>query len=609
MITQTLFSKTIPEKQLLVTSFLGLLSAIQFGKRTKVGTQVKEILPNALAQAETAYTKVEGGNPDKGFRSFLNTILNILRAICADDELYLESWYSMIMFKEQTSLQFLFFSKQKLLKRLDKAKPASPAGDAEMEVWESFLKLCITLMSKYTTYNWDEFPNPKLYKDSWTNSPEAIIPVVQKDCFPLIPRKSYFLPLLPMLLPLLRLCPEVEKMESFVSDLYYGIVNDEFRQTGKFERSAAMSCETIDAAMTDKRNGNTKVVEDKTFQKFFNEIITSRFSKEKDASTKNAGLEFLQSVLNLLQLEMEYDAIPDGGDEERAAVTMKMMNYFVSFELSRYFRYVHNLYNLHLRKDANTGELVNYAEAGTTIMLHANQLGWTDEMLPKLELGNNEPPLPAEPSWARKQRLYYLAIDAFNNAKLQERSIELLKELEIFHSMRRDFAQLAKILNDQKDAYCGIKVPSKTFSHYYLICYYGQGFTIVYSNKRFVYRADVKDTIDTVADRLRKRFPEAKVDLITTESMDSINVEALKKSEGQEIVIAHLEPSSEQETRGEERVFPAKMPTVLKEYNRYNNTDVFALTDPKNGKRTFFYTEEKFPGTRRRLEVIKELSK
>jgi len=361
--------------------------------------------------------------------------------------------------------------------------------------------------------------------------------------------------------------------------------------------------------MTDHRNGKTRFVDSKTFQRFFGEIITTRFNKETNTSLKKAGQEFLQSVLNLLQLEMEYDALPDGADEERAAVTMKMMNYFVSFELSRYFRYVHNLYNLHLRKDANTGELVNYAEAGTTIMLHASQLGWTDEMLPKLELGNNEAPLPAEPSWARKQRLYYLAIEAFNNAKLQERSIELLKELETFHSMRRDFAQLSKILNDQKDAYFGVRVPSRTFSHYYLICYYGQGFTIVYSNKRFVYRADIRDTIETVADRLRKRFPEAKVELITNGSMASINVDALKKSEGQEIVIAHLEPSSEQETRGEERVFPKNMPQVLKEYHRYNNVDVFLLTDTTNGSKTFFTTEEKFPGTRRRLEVIKELSK
>jgi len=503
----------------------------------------------------------------------------------------------------------LTFSKQELLKRIDKAKPDTPDGDAEMDVWDSFLRLCIVLMSKYTSYDWDEFPNPKLYQDSFVNSPEKIIPVVQKECFPVIPRKSYLVPLIPMLLPLLYLSEQVPKMEAFVCDLYYGITVDEFHQKGNFERSVVMSCETIDAAMILMRDGKTRYVDSKTFQRIFNEVITSRFNKEKDAALKKAGLEFLQSVLTLLQLEMEYDALPDGADEERAAVTMKMMNYFVSFELSRYFRYVHNLYNLHIRMDVNSGELVNYAEAGTTIMLHASQLGWTDEMLPKLELGNNEPPLPAEPSWARKQRLYYLAIDAFNNAKLQERSIELLKELEVFHSMRRDFGQLAKILNDQKDAYFGVLVPSRSFSHYYLICYYGQGFTIVYSNKRFVYRADVKDTIETVGDRIRKRFPEANVELVTDGSMASINAEAKKKSEGQEIVIAHLEPSSEQETRGEERVFPAKMPDVLKEYHRYNNTDVFLFTDKTTGAKTFFFTEEKFPGTRRRLEVIKELSK
>jgi len=334
-----------------------------------------------------------------------------------------------------------------------------------------------------------------------------------------------------------------------------------------------------------------------------------RFRKDANPAVAQAGEEFLPRIINLLQLEMEYDAVlGDAESEERAAVTMKMMNYFMSFEMSRYFRYVHNLYTLHLREDTTTGESINYAEAGTTILLHANQLGWTDEILPELEL-QNEQPFPEEPSWARKQRLYYLAIEAFNKAKLPERSLDLLKELEVFHTMKKNYGHLKKVLLAMHEAYVSMKSPSRVFSPYFLICYYGTGFTIVYSNKRFVYRADSGDTIEVVADRLRHLFPSASVTINNEGSLDSAKVEMWKKSEGQEIVVLPLRPSCEQETRGEERVFPAKMPQFLKEYHVCNNTDIFLLEDTVSGKKSFLFTEERFPGTRRRLEVLKEICK
>jgi len=131
----------------------------------------------------------------------------------------------------------------------------------------------------------------------------------------------------------------------------------------------------------------------------------------------------------------------------------------------------------------------------------------------------------------------------------------------------------------------------------------------VYSNKRFVYRADSKDDINAVAERIHQRFPAARMNLITNGSLASINAEMLKKSTGQEIVIVELEPSCEEETRGQQRVYPEKLKADYRDYYRCNNTDIFALTNAVDGKRTFFYTEERFPGTRRRLEVIKEVSK
>jgi len=214
----------------------------------------------------------EGGNEDKGIRVFLNTVMVILRAICADDDLYLESWYSMHMFKEQTCLALMDYAKETLISRVDKAKNKTPEGEAEMELWGSFFRVCIVLLAQYTSYDWKEFPDPELYKKSWPDTPSHIIPIIQKECFPKIPRKTYLVSILPSLLRLLSLCEQVSTIEAFVADIYFGIAVDEFKQTGKFERTTSVSCETVDAVMTDKRNGKADcvIVPDKTLQRFFN---------------------------------------------------------------------------------------------------------------------------------------------------------------------------------------------------------------------------------------------------------------------------------------------------------------------------------------------------
>ena len=597
LITQ-LFSKTITEKQLVVTSFLGLLSVMFY-------TEVLDRVVDAFAAQEA------DGSVDAGLRRFLGDTFGVLTAICTDTELYPASWFSMTMFMEQTALNIVCYSKDKLIARADKAAAATPEGDAEMALWAAFLRLCVVLLGRYTEYDWDRFPDRTLYEESWSN-PGFVIPWVQDECFPVVPRKACLLPLLSAVLRLLALSSVLPDVDAFVGDLYHGIALGEYRETGKFARATTLSCETVDAAMTDWRNGKRAgVVACGVFQHFFGENVRERFATAEDAAVRAAGAEFVQSILNLLQLEMEYDEIPDSAAEERAGVTIRMMDYFVNFELSRYFRYVHMLYHLHRREDSaakgageGASEGASYAEAGCTILLHATRLGWTDDPLPVLELQSGVAPLPAEPSWARRQRLYRDAVDCFNRAGLQERSLALLRELEVFHTLRRDFAQLAAVLKDQADCYAAVAQPARAFPRYFLLSYYGSGFSIVYANKQCVYRGEPRDTVATVSARLRARFPAADV----RTALAPADAAALRSAPGQVVVVAQLEPASEAEARGEARVFPAKMPPSLREYHRCNNTSVFVHADPAAHTRTFYFSEESFPGTRRRSDVVRTVT-
>lgn len=117
-----------------------------------------------------------------------------------------------------------------------------------------------------------------------------------------------------------------------------------------------------------------------------------------------------------------------------------------------YVDYVHKLFDLHMLQE-------NFTEAGLSLLLHAQMLGWEDDLLEADQsLG-----LVAGPEWERKEQLYLHIISLMDEGKVSyhnacngcslnclpqswEYGIPLCKELASVYEKRIAFDKLSKLL-------------------------------------------------------------------------------------------------------------------------------------------------------------------
>jgi len=477
--------------------------------------------------------------------------------------------------------------------RAPKAQEDTPASLSEMVLWSEVFLLGIHLVGRFTKVKWNELPANEGLKESWINGAEFVIPAIEKTLFPLVSSRADCLTsTATFLLRLLRFNADIPPITDFVCRLLWKISFEEYNKTGKFSHVMSSSCRVIDE-MCPK-----KIISFDVMQDFF-DVRIRKLAKESctDATlVANAEKLFIDEALKLLALEMELVDTPSTPEyeEERAAATTSIMNYFSSFELNRYFRYVHILYHEHLREES-----LSYPEAGYTLLLHANRLPWTDDKLEPFYSEDGSESLPAQPSWARRERLYLMAVDCFNKAELYEKSIELLQELERLHLMRKNFNQLASILDAEANAF-EKAMEKRNFAPFFAIDYLGQGFSRTYQNKSSIYRGSMQDNVDKVIEQLQVKFPDAQI----RKTIAASEIGVLRESDKKTIIVTAVEPSSEAEAEGKPRVWPEKMRLAQREYHRHNETCVFVRKSEQNSSmREFLFTPEPLPGTRRRYDV------
>jgi len=142
---------------------------------------------------------------------------------------------------------------------------------------------------------------------------------------------------------------------------------------------------------------------------------------------------------------------------------------------------------------------------------------------------------------------------------------------------------------------------------FFLICYSGLGFPVSVANRRFVQRGEPEDTADTVASRLKRKFPDA--DMRTIDSSFVPHLDGLSTAV-KVVTILPLRPSSEEEANGYAPLFPSKMPATTRQYELFNNKFVFTEPERKNDSsvsnvRHYFVTEEPFPANRRSIALVR----
>lgn len=131
-----------------------------------------------------------------------------------------------------------------------------------------------------------------------------------------------------------------------------------------------------------------------------------------------------------------------------------------------YLRYIYKLHDLHLAAE-------NYTEAGFTMKLYADQLGWGATTLPP------DHAHPQQQEWQRKELLYHQIIHHFDRGKCWEKGIPLCKELAVLYESRLyDYAKLSQILRTQARFLDNILTQLRPEPEYFRVGFYGLSFPL-----------------------------------------------------------------------------------------------------------------------------------
>lgn len=131
-----------------------------------------------------------------------------------------------------------------------------------------------------------------------------------------------------------------------------------------------------------------------------------------------------------------------------------------------YLRYIYKLHDLHLAAE-------NYTEAGFTMKLYADQLGWGSAVLPP------DHAHPQQPEWQRKELLYHKIIHYLDRGKCWEKGIPLCKELAILYETRLyDYAKLSHVLKLQAKFLDNILTQLRPEPEYFRVGFYGLSFPL-----------------------------------------------------------------------------------------------------------------------------------
>jgi hypothetical protein len=184
--------------------------------------------------------------------------------------------------------------------------------------------------------------------------------------------------------------------------------------------------------------------------------------------------------------------------------------------------YIEQLWLLHRNFD-------NVVEYGIGLQLHASFYSYASTTL--LQATNE---LPAEQEGQRKMRLSLMAVDAFDQGEVWERSLAICQDIALAcQHVLYDLPQCSSILRRSADFFDKIHSTDRIFRAHYRVAFYGRGFGdadidltsspilgsmtetgVSRFGREFVYRSGNgrhKESVKDFTDRIKQCFPNAQV--------------------------------------------------------------------------------------------------
>ncbi|XP_078730963.1 dedicator of cytokinesis protein 3 isoform X3 [Lampetra fluviatilis] len=310
--------------------------------------------------------------------------------------------------------------------------------------------------------------------------------------------KAHFIP--GLLGPFLEvtLVPQTE-LRRVLIPIFHEMMDCEQRKNGSFKQVEAEIIDKLDSLLSEGRG-------DEDYRELFS-LITPLFGpypslleRIEQETWRESGVSFVTSVTRLMERLLDYRDCMKGDEVEdkKIGCAVSLLNFYKT-EINKeemYIRYIHKLCDMHLQAQ-------NYTEAGFTLLLYCELLGWDERLLgPFLHY-------PAQSEWERKESLLLKILHFFHKGKCWEFGIPLCRELAGQYEALYDYQRLSSVRKTEAAYYDNIIEQQRLEPEFFKVGFYGKKFPFFLRNKEFVCRGHDYERLETFQQRMLSEFPHA----------------------------------------------------------------------------------------------------
>ena len=308
---------------------------------------------------------------------------------------------------------------------------------------------------------------------------------------------------------------------------------------------------------------------------------------DQDLSDSLNGL--VATVDELLELLIASQS----GSMAESLHTLKLMEYMKDMGREDIFiRYVHELSQV--QAAAN-----EFTEAGLTLQFHADLYEWD---LTKSVAENIEPAFPEQSAFERKESLYFLIIQLFEDGRAWTHALACYKELAYqYENTLMDFLKLSRAQGSMAKIYELIAKEEKQFPRYFRVTYRGLGFPPTLRDKEYIFEGAPFERMVSFIDRMHREHPAAQV----------VSSGEVQDYEGQFLQISPVSAQREMTHPVYQR---SKIPLSVREHLLISEPSTFSATLKRHTgsanvkdqwvEKFIYTTAEPFPNILRRSEIV-----
>jgi len=542
--------------------------------------------------------------PEQELFDLIIDLLGVCNSIL-DHEAYPESWLSLAIYQRRAILQSLQRVSEMLITQF--LPDPDEADNFPTELWTMFFTTLVkVLISKVLAL--ETFPEQKrraiwktvgdvremgasLLQVSWSALGWETS-LDDQELYTLPKMGGYQVQYVPSLVgPVITLCLSVHQglRNVAVSVLHTMIVSEWVmgQDLGALQGEVLISLDTL------FRNDSFK---DPIPQKLFlGELTHIVGDSTTDNALKDAVKSFIDVIDHLLDLLVVVYSATTTSEASHIMDTLRLMDFLRDMQKEDiYIAYVHRLADI----QAKAG---NFTEAGLALRLHAELYDWSTAVTVP---ATDEPKLPSQKSFERKEWIYFQMIKHFEEGTAWHHALDAYEELcnEYAHNSF-DFAKLARAKRASAALYERISRGEKQMPRFFRVVYRGLGFPVSLRDKQFIFEGLPSDHTNTFTERLQRQFPLAQI----------IGKEGIDDYEGQYLSVIPVQPQKDLTHPVNRR---PKVGHHIREHFMLANPRQFTITPRSRHasqaalkdstvEKIVFTTAETFPTILRRSEIIK----